>query len=74
MGSIGYSDYTMLIVNYLLTECEVIAGKSQTEALTCIDRAITDFRTILANEMATESGLWATVRVELQESEFEFLG
>ena len=42
MGSIGYSDYTMLIVNYLLTECEVIAGKSQTEALTCIDRAITD--------------------------------
>ena len=32
----------MLIVNYLLTECEVIEGKSQTEALTCIDRAITD--------------------------------
>ena len=32
----------MLIVNYLLTECEVIAGKSQTEALTCIDPAITD--------------------------------
>ena len=32
----------MLIVNYLLTECEVTAGKSQTEALMCIDRAITD--------------------------------
>ena len=32
----------LIVINYLLTECEVIAGKSQTEALTCIDRALTD--------------------------------